>query len=275
METWRPLVDLALRHEFFADGDCRGLAAAETAATARVVRNHGLLVRTSPSAVRVFASDAAPVPDDPGLALVFVLRIRDRTFTACTDPAGASAGGTLRYDTTVPAAADETGSVLLAPVPDEAATGAMRDDVVLDAPDRRLAPFATVRVVLRPGDFATDAPLRRFAIRFGARRTHWKYYVLGYGDTQSPPTIRDSDGAVAFESAGLERLANDRQALTLRSTAPIALQERSAHRFQLRARTASGERVLVKRLAVASPLHLGKDTIDGREVTVSEIYINL
>jgi len=31
----------------------------------------------------------------------------------------------------------------------------------------------------------------------------------------------------------------------------------------------------VKRLAVATPQLLGKETIDGREVVVSEIYVNL
>lgn len=137
-----------------------------------------------------------------------------------------------------------------------------------------MPPLGLLALRITAADLRDDGPGLDFHLTFRSRRTLWKYVVLG-APSGVAPTIRDADGNVAFEPAGAAQVPGGREAVTLRSTEPIALRERGTQRFQLRAQTSAGERVLVKRLAVASPRQLGRDTVDGREVAVSEIYINL
>ena len=58
------------------------------------------------------------------------------------------------------------------------------------------------------------------------------------------------------------------------SSAPIALQERSPQRFQLRRQGTGADKVLIKRLPVASPSQINRETLGGVPTLVSEIYVH-
>ena len=140
-----------------------------------------------------------------------------------------------------------------------------------DAPCRMTAGLSTFVVSLRLAGDRSDVG-RIYRVELQARQAVWKYILVGDW-TPEQPFIVDLDGRDEFEPARPEIVAGGSPALSIRSLAPIPLQERSARRFQLRGRTDEVERVLVRRLAVASAAQWGPDTADSAAVPVSEIYV--
>ncbi|MDP1790096.1 MAG: hypothetical protein Q8L12_05915, partial [Methylibium sp.] len=63
--------------------------------------------------------------------------------------------------------------------------------------------------------------------------------------------------------------------VVLRSTAAIPFSQHSPRRFQLMEATPHGERVLIKRLPVPSPSALARETVNGRDLTIAEIHVDL
>ena len=112
-----------------------------------------------------------------------------------------------------------------------------------------------------------------FLIRFNAKRTVWKYYLLSQ-KRSAAVYINDLDKQQEFTFGGDEWLTDNRQAKTYFSKKPLVLSEKSSYRFQLKEKGESGERVLLSRLPLASGELYGKTQINGKYVTVSEIYVN-
>ena len=69
-------------------------------------------------------------------------------------------------------------------------------------------------------------------------------------------------------------LDDGRSTLAARSRSAIAMQRRPLQRFQLLAQQPAADKVLVKRLPVASAGQLHMETIDGVRTLVSEIFVN-
>jgi hypothetical protein len=114
----------------------------------------------------------------------------------------------------------------------------------------------------------------RYLVRFKARETIWKYYLLG-DLCREGLTMKGPSGQTDFVFMGRERLSNEEPACIFRSAAAIPLRERSDMRVQLLGGDERGSnKVLVKRLPVASCTQLGLVRIDETEVLVSEIYVN-
>ncbi len=271
LERWTHAFTLEARHAFFGEAPCPSVAFEPVEETRTRLANLGLLCRDGPGTLTIFRSDRAG--SDGAADLTFRLVATDAAFANYTRLDGADAHSTLWFDTAT-AAPSDTGTGRRLHV---GATVAATDRVALDAPqllgsttprDLAAPPLGFVRVRVHQGD-----PSTTWVIAFDARTTVWKYYVLGASDAL--PTIRDADGEIEFEPAAPTVLPGNRRAVVLRSKVPIPLRDRPTQRFQLRVATPAGERVLVRRLALASPTRLGKDTVDGREVTVSEIYVNL
>ncbi|NKB82598.1 MAG: hypothetical protein GKS05_12065 [Nitrospirales bacterium] len=112
-----------------------------------------------------------------------------------------------------------------------------------------------------------------YYLKFKARQTYWKYYLLG-AMAKNNPYIADLNNKTEFEATGNVSLPNERTALTFRSKAPIPLQEKFDQRFQLRTNGTREGKVLLKRLPVASTSQIDKEVVEGKEVVVSEIFIN-
>jgi hypothetical protein len=272
LERWTPAFTIVARHAFFGDAPCPSVAFEPVEETRARLANLGLLCRDGPGTLTAFRSDRAG--SDAAADLTFRLVTTDAAFANYTRLDGADARSTLWFDSATAAAADTGIERRL----HTGATVSATDRIALDAPsllgatttrDFAAPPLGFVRLRTAPADSSATT----WIIAFDARTTLWKYYVLGA--SEAVPTIRDADGEIEFEPAAPTVLPGNRRAVVLRSKVPIPLRDRPTQRFQLRVATPAGERVLVKRLALASPNRLGKDTVDGREVTVSEIYVNL
>ena len=101
----------------------------------------------------------------------------------------------------------------------------------------------------------------------------WKYSVRGASGRTL--FIRDADGQVDFEPATASPLPGHTDTVVLRSTAALPFREHSPRRFQLMETTPHGERPLIHRLPVASPGALAKETVNGRDLMVAEIDVDL
>lgn len=275
MTRYRVAVRVEVRHEFFDDARARGLAFEPTPESARQLVNAGWLFRTEEGALSLLRPDPDERVQAEEVVLTFRLAATDRAFSTFTDLEGWRPGRPYMFDTAQASAPEADGSrpltrdaTVTAQDLSASAAGRLADTVAAGGTLAHLA----LRV--GAGDPADPQRTQSFHLTFRTRRTHWKYVVLG-APNGATPAIRDVDGRIEFEPSGVAQVPDGREAVTLRSTEPIALRERATQRFQLRAQSSAGERVLVKRLAVASPRNLGRDTVDGREVAVSEIYINL
>lgn len=272
LERWAPAFTLEARHAYFGDAPCPAIAFEPADDTSERLANLGLLCRHGAGTLAAFRSDR--IAADDAVDLTFRILSTAATFANYTRLDGADARTTLWFDTASAGSTDAAGGRRL----HGAERVSVEDRVALDVPalsgvvtprDFAAPPLGFVRVRMP----ASPAPSTTWFIAFDARTTLWKYYVLGA--SEAVPTIRDADGEIEFEPAAPTVLPGNRRAVVLRSKIPIPLRERPTQRFQLRVATPTGDRVLVKRLALASPDRLGKDTVDGREVTVSEIYVNL
>jgi hypothetical protein len=131
-----------------------------------------------------------------------------------------------------------------------------------------VAPAAGTLPAGTPGAELPPEP-KHYVLRFATRTAVWKYWLIGDW-RESEPQIIDPDGQAAFSRAQEATLPDGRPALTIRSSAPIAIFRRSPFRFQLRGRAGSGERLLVKRLPVAGTAQLTRES----GALVSEIYVH-
>jgi len=137
--------------------------------------------------------------------------------------------------------------------------------------------FAFKIVIRRTGNgslektLETDPP--RYFLRFGPRQTYWTYYLLGsFADMRA--SIVDLDDGIGFEPPERVSLSDKRSALAFRSTVSIPLRQHSACRFQLRDVGSNRSKILVRRLPVAAARQLNQQIINGKVVSVSEIYVN-
>jgi hypothetical protein len=132
-------------------------------------------------------------------------------------------------------------------------------------PARGVRPQPVVSLRLQPADMPVDgAAPKEFRIRFAARATVWKYFFVGNWPAAQVQVVDPAQEA-EFTAAVPETLADGRTAVTVRSTTPIALQQRPVQRFRLMRRDDDGnEHVLVASLPAASALASGP---------ISEIYV--
>lgn len=287
MGTYLPLFRVDVGHAYFTDGACRPVELQPSAASAERLAHCGCLLRPLPGGLAVsYDSDSldalqlqAAQPDEP-FCVDLLARSADPLFANYTDaPPPDGSGGVMLFDSGG-AVAEGPDQWRLHAQPSVAPA----DRVPLDAPvlaqmltpwQRRMPPRFAVRIRIRPGDLQ-DLPAqgRRYVLRFQARATVWKYYLVGDW-AQDELNVVDLGREAEFEPAQPDRLADGRAALAVRSRARIALQERPAQRFQLRGRNGGGtERVLIKRLPVAGARQLSVETIRGVPTPVSEIFVH-
>ena len=284
--SYQPLFSIEAEHAYFADAACRGLQLAPTPASAALLANTGCLVRPLRHGVAVaFDRDAADAvrlqihDAHTPLCLDFLGTVQDARFALYTDLPGPAA--TLLMFHSDAAVREEARWRLHAHTHVSPA-----DQVPLDEPpasdlltrrDRLVPPRFAVRVRVAEADLEqTERGGRRYLLRFQARATVWKYCVVGdWGDwAQDEIQVVDLQRETGFDAAVPESLPDGRTALAVRSLTRIPLQERPAHRFQLRGRSGSTERVLVKRLPVAGSSPWSVETIRGEPTPVSEIYVH-
>jgi hypothetical protein len=256
-----------IEHAFHGARDFTDWHAVPTAETHELAARAGLLVRQSPGTLRVFAPAAYAIAPDAGRAFEFVIVPSDPHFAGYTLPQAppglALVAGSARA-VREPSGAwrlhagERLGPESLAPCPDAAERG------LLPAPLR-------VRIGL---DHALDEALpHRCVVRLDAAATYWKYYLQGVLAEREVAVV-DVDGQVVFQRTD-EAQAGGRRAAVFVSDRAIALRARPPERFQLRERAAFGDKVLMKRLPVASAGARTRTAVGEQAVLVSEIFVNL
>ncbi len=287
--NYAPLVGLKIEHEFFVDARCDAISCQPDAATVKLLRDCGLVLKTYSDGVSVsldqnstealaaaIADTAAPpvlwfrlhptdkqlsnctIPSTPRDGEVLMLSGANASDSANKKPQSLAKGATVSVTDFIPfEVLNKKGELIVNP---EIAD-------VLTSRDRRIPPLAFVCITL------SDLTPRGFVVRFEARQTYWKYYVLG-DLAKSSAKIVDTKKEVEFELGRETTLADERRSITFISKVQIPLRERSNRRFQLRDNGSGVDKVLIKNLPVASKGKLYKDTINGQKALVSDIYVN-
>ncbi len=257
-----------------------GLHFLPTDATATLLQKSALLTRTMPNGIGVFYdSDQAKTLDlyledtqDP-FALQYRVYSKDLFFKIYTE-AVVYKENALPYFDNKNARDERQNRFRLHEA--ETVTGAdllpldeTRLNTVLTKKDRLVHPDFVVNI----GMSKRSDPAKNYIIKFKARETYWKYYLLG-NMARKEAYIADLSHQTEFEFTGSEPLQDKKLALTFRSKNPIPLRERLDCRFQLREKGTGNGKVLIKRLPVAEAKQISKETINGKESDISEIYIN-
>jgi hypothetical protein len=285
MSAYRELFRVSIEHAYHggrAMPDCRFVPAG---ATAVLMGRCGMVMRQLPDAVvfllptermDVLRSDIR----DAGGVASFLLGVHagDPLLASCTDPAvprdmllvadsrraALEGSGALRLHPD-----DCLGAESLAAIDDPLCAAALAG-----APARQ--PLLLVHLALTDADGGfpgadPEPPARAFVARLAAAASVWKYYLLG-ALAQRDLAVADVDATVAFHRADEE--LESRPATVFVSDRAIALRARPGERFQLLENTPFGEKILMKRMPVATPGIRRKAEIDGRTVLLSEIFIN-
>ncbi|MFK2898751.1 hypothetical protein ISP15_00170 [Dyella jejuensis] len=247
-----------MRHDYFADGSARHLVFRPHADTSAFLRRFAMLVHADGCSLSISVPDSL-------LQGIWSERMDE------------GKPRTLRLDihSTDADCAYYTGAVNAQPATEG---NGIQPPPLLPVPPAPMAPLATIALPLNGtggDDFAAwKAALGTpYQLRMQSRSTIWKYLLLGDWRGRALSII-DQRGEVTFTAPAQERLPNGQSALAVHSTAPIALQERPAQRFQLRDVTDVTERVLIPRLPGAAPQRLWRETVHGESTAVSEIFVH-
>lgn len=289
MGTYRPLFSVSVGHDYFFDGEWKGLDFVPTPETMKVIEGADVLVRRANSGVGVFygedRSDALGLyAEDGNGALRFSFKVysKDRTFANYTAPSMRKDDAILSFDNRDVVRDPESGRVRLSmgdfvSEEDFRDMGTLIAEGILCERDRRVPPDFVVEVFIRPEkDTSSGGSVwmpQDCNVKFHARQSFWRYFLMGEA-SRNNPFIVDLDNRVEFEPCGEVVLPGNRPAKVFRSKEVIPVLEKSSYRFQLREQGHAGGRVLIKRLPVASESRLGMDVINGKSEIVLDAYVN-
>lgn len=270
-------------HAFFADGALRAVRIVPVAACHDMLRRAGVLLRVHDDGIAAFGDGKAVerlrlhVAEAGGsLNMAFLVFFTDPQFWEYTLPARPK--DKLLFLNTARSVRDDAGRQILHATPSVPASAFVeRDhaDLVAILGKRVLAPAPAMVLQVAVSSSLLDAPdpgQRHFHARFEAASSHWKYCLFGANEAQAG--IVDLAGDMEFDHfAGVE-IAERRRADVFLSKRAMPMREVSAARFQLRAMSSAGGRVLIKRMPNASVGKCFRENKDGNEILVSEIFIN-
>ncbi|WP_457333514.1 hypothetical protein [Rhizobacter sp. P5_C2] len=289
MSAYSLLLEIEVRHGYYADEACPSLRFVPTPACQRLVARVGGLSRTTPHGLALWAERdrLADLPSEDtadDTALAWTLHLADNAFCECTEVRGRPQREVLLFDAANAVADASTGLERL-----HSHEAASNEDLCPLAEidhDGRLAlaaphgnPCGLVRIP--PARLRTG---KRFLIRFAPRATVWTYCLVG--DWREPGLhIVDLAQQVSFTPLPPRQLADGRPALAFRASSPIALHQQPPERFQLRSRAPDNasaanaartrpDKVIVKRLPAAAPHHFSREEIGGAQTWVSEIFVH-
>jgi hypothetical protein len=287
MGTYLPLFSLEVEHSYFPNDVCRGLRIAPSAKSAQLLDRSGCLLRTTDRGVLVLfdASGTEALRQRAGdsiepFLLHFLAHASDAAFANYTEGVFGSSQSILLLDSRR-AALDASGRWRLhagasAGAADMRRLTSARAARAMSQRERHAQPHFVISIRVCPADVPQTAQqAKRYYCRLQARATVWKYYL--FGDLAVAPDdvqVVDLGESCEFDAAVGEHLPDGQNVLAVRSRAPIALQDRSSQRFQLRRRDGGADKVLVKRLPVASPSLIHRETLGGVPTWVSEIYVH-
>ena len=275
--TWKPLFGITIQHNFFSTTLGPLLDFVPIFETQAIIRSSGMISRAESNRIILCYDDEREeilrscIPTDTGrLDFIFNIYALDPQYELYTDMSLSSSGTSPCYSSSEKSVALENGLHL------ETISGAAAKELANRATpdgDRRhpvKQPVFNVSISIAQQDSLEH---QEYLIGCEARTTYWKYYILGELARQETEII-DLRGDIQFLRSDSQTPFPNREAAVFYSSEPIPLEERPNKQFQLRRPGSNGNKVLIKRLPNASVENLAKDIIKGKEVNVSEIYIN-
>ncbi|APR88511.1 hypothetical protein A7982_13860 [Minicystis rosea] len=186
------IIEVLLKHAFYTDLRCPDLSVEPSDATARLLRNHRCLLRSTPEGVRILSpldptgQPFLPLPGDT--ALLFYIQVRGSEFASITDLTGIQ--GSSAVFTNAGTGAD--GELRLAPA---------------DPARPRLPQGVFAAIELRPGSAPQPA---RFQLTFAARQARWAYYcVTDLGPADGELAVVDASPAGVTDALRFSRVPVD------------------------------------------------------------------
>lgn len=288
MSSYRLLFNLSVEHDFFAGGPCPVLDFVPARESTVTAANTSLLIRSTSNGVRVYYDQdnvealalCAAEAGEP-LRLTFKAFARDYCFYNYTAPTCYREDSVLFLHNREPVVDDDDRRRLhraehVSDLNFER-LDSPRIAGLVDGEDRGKRLVCIVEIGISgqacPSFSGQSDAVPDYYMRFDARRTVWKYYFLGQ-TARKNACIAGSDEGVEFEYTGREVLADGQTASTFRSKKPLPLHNRPDLRFHLRDAASGNGKIFIKRLPVASAARLHRETVDGKEVLISEIYVN-
>lgn len=288
MGPFLPLFSIAVEHGFFSDALWRDLRFVPTPDSRALVNRAGLLVRkimnglevyydqSRTEALQLFLDEA-----DGKLGFRFKVYADDGSFKNYSEaflftedalPYFESERGVREGERIRLHRAQQVSSKDLEPIDSESFAD------LLDRRDLFVRPAFAIKILFSLGRNGSlgkrlESGPARYYLRFGPRETYWTYFLLGPFANERV-SIVDLDEGTDFDPLGTVSLSDDRPALAFRSKATIPLRQHSACRFQLREAGSGNGKVLVRRLPVAAATRVNRQTIGGKVVSVSEVYVN-
>lgn len=301
MSAYATLLHICARHAFFGEQAVSRFRFEPSPASAAMLARLDILTLASAEGLTLVCTEstraALQAGAEPGLELEFLAWSTGTSFSQVTAPEAPAPDARLFFHS-AGAVREETGNWRLHAAAQADASAWSRTVIpnraaaLAQAGSRAVAP-AFHLVLAAPAIAAALAgrATPRFLVRFGARRTRWKYYLLtefprsgaAPADPEGPhPAIVDLDGELSFAPRGYTELPGRQVALTFISDQAIEMRQHPSQRLQLRERAgpaAQDQRILIKRLpnasvaAVGREVAAGSNAAGGETVLVSEIYI--
>lgn len=124
-------------------------------------------------------------------------------------------------------------------------------------------------------DISTDKPAEPFRIRFEARKTHWRFYIINRSTKKmiAPKIVSESD--IVFQDPVPTRINNEESLMFSSGDTTIPFSQQPKHRFDLvdaQADNASLPRTLISNLPLAN---VKSFVLDDQQKSYSDIYVYL
>lgn len=296
MSAYAPLLHVCARHAFFGEQAVGRFRFEPTAASVAMLVRLDILTRVSSEGLTLVCPEptrtALRTGAEPALELEFQAWSTGASFSQVTATTAPAPDARLVFHSAQ--AVPETSAnwrLHAAPQADASAWSRAvipnRAAALADSGPRTARPdFHLVLAAPAIAAALAGAAAPRFLVRFGARQTKWKYYLLSDPVLSDPAAyhaaIIDLDGELSFTPRGYTELPGRPPALTFISEQAVEMRQHPPQRLQLCERAEAGQpatRILIKRLPNASVAAVGRDVAagsneaDGDTTLVSEIYI--
>ncbi|MFM7294349.1 MAG: hypothetical protein ACKO1K_06000 [Burkholderiales bacterium] len=284
LTRYRSMFDIAVEHRYFADSHCRDVHWHPHDDTADLLKRSLCIWRPTSRGLSMYADVShtrllkdSLIATTPPFSLGLSILATDPYFRQYTGGMGGDADAVFTFDAKDGVREDD-GRIRLHAAECITHSDRMTRPGAPTMLDQKTVPRIDIRLVvdvsaLEYNAHAPETDGARYYIRFAARETFWQYNIVCDGSSDEFSVI-DAGNKINFDACGPRRLANGRVAQTFRSKTAIPLQEMSPQRFQLQQQEQNLERVIVKRLPVASAGQLSMEEQDGAPRWISEIYVH-
>ncbi len=288
MTLYYPLLELNVNHTYFSGGRCNYLKFIPTDNSVYLMNNAGLLYKSyyygltinadknNIDTLKLFAKDI----DNP-FELQFKVYCTDPNFINYTYPNPFNEGGMLYFQQIMDGNSQGNENIIHSGAwvseNDIASTRFLNEKGLINSRDKIDPPCFIFSVVITEKaiiDFAKEQFVAsRFHIKFQAKSNIWKYYLMT-DESNHQVRIVDIGDEIIFESLGIEDLGMNKHAMTFQSETALSMYEKSHYHFQLMSKKENSSQVLINRLPVAKVSQGNQKVINGKAVSLSEIYIN-